>query len=206
MKEKLTFYYGSMEGGKTTRIFQMLYVLEKNNQQVLVIKSAKDTKGDDSIVNRQKERRKVDILLQPGETLLSGENLEKIFNCTHIIVDEAQFLDSKQVEEIWQINKRMNIGVTCFGLRGNFKTDYFEGTARLFAMADEVKKIETNALCACGSEAVFNARLVDGKFTMEGEDIEIDGENSRVKYVPLCGECFYNKVYIRRRKNKCPDK
>ena len=206
MKEKLTFYYGSMEGGKTTRIFQMLYVLEKNNQQVLVIKSAKDTKGDDSIVNRQKERRKVDILLQPGETLLSGENLEKIFNCTHIIVDEAQFLDSKQVEEIWQINKRMNIGVTCFGLRGNFKTDYFEGTARLFAMADEVKKIETNALCACGSEAVFNARLVDGEFTMEGEDIAIDGENSRVKYVPLCGECFHKKVYIRRRKNKCPDK
>ena len=81
MKEKLIFYYGSMEGGKTTRIFQMLYVLEKNNQQVLVIKSAKDTKGDDSIINRQKEQRKVDILLQPGETLLSGENLEKIFNC-----------------------------------------------------------------------------------------------------------------------------
>ena len=202
MKEKLIFYYGSMEGGKTTRIFQMLYVLEKNNQQVLVIKSAKDTKGEDSIVNRQQERRKVDILLQPGETLLSGKNLEKIFNCTYIIVDEAQFLDSKQVEEIWQINKRMNIGVTCFGLRSNSKTDYFEGTARLFAMADEVKKIETNALCACGSEAVFNARLVDGEFTMEGEDIAIDGENSRVKYVPLCGECFHKKVYIRRRKNK----
>ena len=100
----------------------------------------------------------------------------------------------------------MNIGVTCFGLRSNSKTDYFEGTARLFAMADEVKKIETNALCACGSEAVFNARLVDGEFTMEGEDIVIDGENSRVKYVPLCGECFHKKVYIRRRKNKCPDK
>ena len=26
MKEKLTFYYGSMAGGKTTRIFQTLYV------------------------------------------------------------------------------------------------------------------------------------------------------------------------------------
>ena len=76
----------------------------------------------------------------------------------------------------------------------------------MFAMADEVKMIETNALCVCGSKAVFNARLVDGEPTMEEEDIEIDGENDRVKYVPLCGECFYNKVYIRRRKNKCLDK
>lgn len=199
MKEKLTFYYGSMEGGKTTRIFQMLYVLERNNQQVLVIKSSMDTKENDEIVNRQKEKRKVDILLHPQENLLSGKNLEKIFNCNHIIVDEAQFLDSDQVEQLWKINKRMNIGITCFALRGNFRTDYFSGSARLFAMADEVKMIETNALCTCGSPAVFNARMVDGEFTMEGEDIVIDGKNARIKYVPLCGDCFYNKVYIKRR-------
>lgn len=47
----------------------MLYVLEKNNQQVLVIKSAKDTKGEETIINRQQERRKVDILLHPDEKL-----------------------------------------------------------------------------------------------------------------------------------------
>ena len=38
----------------------MLYVLENNDQQVLVIKSAKDTKGNDEIIKsttRKKESR-----------------------------------------------------------------------------------------------------------------------------------------------------
>lgn len=206
MKEKLTFYYGSMAGGKTTRIFQMLYVLENNDQQVLVIKSAKDTKGNDEIINRQQEKRKVDILLHPNEKLLSEENIEKILVCNHIIVDEAQFLDPKQVEELWVINKKLNVGVTCFGLRSNFKADYFPGSARLFAMADEVKMIETNALCSCGSPAIFNARQIDGKFVMDGEEIEIDGKNKRITYQPLCGECFYNKVYCKNKIKKYKNK
>ena len=71
MQEKLIFYYSAMKGGKTTRIFQKLHDLEENGQNVLLIKPKIDTKGDDYIVNRQNDKRKVDILLGTGEDLLS---------------------------------------------------------------------------------------------------------------------------------------
>ena len=69
-----------------------------------------------------------------------------------------------------------------------------------FNLFDEKIELETNSLCTCGAPAKFNARKVDGVFTMKGDEIEIDGASSNVEYVPLCGACFYKKVYRKGKK------
>lgn len=199
MQAKLIFYYSAMKGGKTTRIFQKLHDLEENGQNVLLIKPKIDTKGDDYIINRQNDKRKVDVLLGPGEDLLSIENIKKIWYCNHILVDEAQFLDDVQVKTLWEINKKINIPVTCFGLKSNFKGELFKGSSTLMALADEIIELDSNSLCLdCGSPAKFNARLVNGIFTSDGSEVEIDGENDNISYAPLCGKCYFNKVYSKK--------
>lgn len=195
MQKKLYFYYSAMKGGKTTRIFQKIHDLEENEQQVLLIKPSQDTKGESQIINRQNQARTVDILLSPTEKILSEENIDKIYDCDHIVIDEAQFLTPKQVEELWKINKKANIPITCFGLLTNFRGEQFPGSKRLIECADEKLELETNSLCPCGEPAKFNARKVNGIFTTEGNEIEIDGAKANVEYVPLCGACYYNKVY-----------
>lgn len=203
MQEKLIFYYSAMKGGKTTRIFQKLHDLEENGQNVLVIKPQVDTKGSDMIINRQKESRKVDILLKPDDTLLSEQYIKKIWYAHHILVDEAQFLEEKQIEELWEINKNINIPITCFGLKSNFQGELFAGSAKLIALADEIVELDSNSLCPCGAPAKFNARMVNGRFTTEGSEIEIDGANQDITYVPLCGKCYFDKVYSKKKiKNK----
>ncbi|MDD6245279.1 MAG: thymidine kinase [bacterium] len=200
--EKLSFYYSAMKGGKTTRIFQKIHDLEEIGQSVLLIKPMIDTKGADFIINRKGEKRKVDILLKSDEKLLVTERLDDLFSCNHIIVDEVQFLNAQQIEDIWRINKRMNIPVSCYGLRNNFRGELFEGSAKLMALADEIVELETNSMCACGcgERAKFNARKVDGVFTREGNEVEIDGANKKIEYAPLCGSCYYHKVYVKKRK------
>lgn len=200
MQEKLIFYYSAMKGGKTSRIFSKIHDLEEIGQKVLLIKPENDTKGEDKIVNRLNQTRKVDILLPTTSKIVTEETINQIYECNHIIVDEAQFLTSEQIEELWTINKTTNIPITCFGLLTNFRGELFPGSKRLIEMADEKLELGTNSLCTCGATAKFNARQVNGKFTMEGEEIEIDGASSNVEYIPLCGTCYYNKVYRKGKK------
>lgn len=200
MQSKFIFYYSAMKGGKTTRIFQKIHDLEENGQNVILIKPSKDKKGQNNIINRVGEKRKVDILLGEKDNILSEENIDKIWYCDHIIVDEAQFLEPYQVENLWEINKRTNIPVTCFGLKSNFQGNLFPGISRLIALADEVIELDSNSICICGAPAKFNARKVNGEFTMMGEEIEIDGDKNNIEYVPLCGSCYFKYVYSKGKK------
>ena len=110
-----------------------------------------------------------------------------------VLVDEAQFLSAKQVEQLWIIAKEFNIPVICFGLKTNFKSEFFEGSKRLFELSDKFKELET--ICSCGTKARFNARMVNNKFIKDGEEFVIDDNNKEVKYVPLCGKCYLEKVF-----------
>ncbi len=189
----LEFRYGPMNSGKSMALLQMAYNYEENNKKVLLIKSVIDTKGGDYLVSRIGPKRKVQIKLKKNESLLNDNYLRLIENSDAILVDEAQFLDKKQVEDLWIIAKKKNIHVICFGLKTNFKSEFFEGSKRLFELSDKFKELET--ICSCGTKARFNARMINGKYIINGEENIIDGSNDNVKYVPLCGKCYLEKVF-----------
>ena len=74
-----------------------------------------------------------------------------------IIVDEAQFLQPAHVEQLREIVDYYNVPVFCFGLRTDFRTRLFPGSARLFELADSVTELKT--VCTCGGKAMVNARI-----------------------------------------------
>lgn len=187
----LEYRYGPMNSGKSMAILQMAYNYEENDKKILLVKSVIDTKGGDYLVSRIGPKRKVQVKLSDDESLLSDKYKGMLEGLDAILVDEAQFLTKKQVEDLWYITKRMDIAIICFGLKTNFKSEFFRGSKRLFELADKFKELET--ICSCGIKARFNARKVNGKFIIEGEDHVIDVEKN-VKYVPLCGSCYLKKV------------
>lgn len=188
----LEFRYGPMNSGKSMALLQMAYNYEENNKKVVLIKPSIDTKGEDYLVSRIGPKRKVDIKLLENESLLCDKYIKSILKADAILVDEAQFLTKKQVEEIWIISKKHNISVICFGLKTNFKSDFFEGSKRIFELADKFKELET--ICSCGVKARFNARKVNKRFTLKGDECIIDGKKEKYEYVPLCGKCYMKKV------------
>lgn len=189
----LEFRYGPMNAGKSMAVLQMAYNYEENNKSVVLIKSVLDTKGGDYLVSRIGPKRKVQIKLDYDASLLSDEYLDMIKTKNAVLVDEAQFLSAKQVEQLWIIAKEFNIPVICFGLKTNFKSEFFEGSKRLFELSDKFKELET--ICSCGTKARFNARMVNNKFIKDGEEFVIDDNNKELKYVPLCGKCYLEKVF-----------
>lgn len=191
----LEYRYGPMNSGKSMAILQMAYNYEENGKKVILVKSVIDTKGGNYLVSRVGPKRKIGIFLNNNESLKDDKYMGMICDRDIILIDEAQFLSKKQVEDIWFITKNMNIPVICFGLKTNFKSEFFEGSKRLFELADSL--IEMTTLCSCGNKAEFNARKVNGKFVRSGKEFVIDGED-KVEYIPLCSKCYLNNVFLKK--------
>ena len=183
---KFHFRYGAMNAGKSTILLQTAYNYEEKGKKVILLKPSVDTKGDEKIVSRIGLERKVDYLIGDNDSIISilGDNIISI-DC--ILVDEAQFLKRKQVDELFYISKIMDIPVIAFGLRTDFKSNGFEGSIRLLELADALEEMPT--ICRCGKKARFNAREVDGKFIFDGDSILID-DKAEVEYESLCGTCY----------------
>lgn len=187
---KLYFKYGTMESGKSTKIIQEAYNYDRNNKSIIVAKPIIDSKGNDKIVSRIGIQRKIDVYIESDNLKEIYEKINKDTFC--ILIDEAQFLNKNQVFELFKITKLLEIPVMCYGLKSNFKGEFFEGSEALMIYADLLEEIVT--ICSCGKKARFNARKVNGDFVTDGEDVLIDGSNENVEYVPLCGKCYIKKV------------
>lgn len=186
---KLHFNYASMNAGKSTDLIRTAYNYEENGFKVLVLKPIVDTKDGQYISSRAGLKRKVDYLID-GSILdiLKGSLLDTF--C--ILVDEAQFLTKSQVDELYLITKALHIPVITYGLKNNFKGEMFEGSKRLIELSEEIKEIPT--ICSCGNVARMVGRKVNGYYSIKGEEVQIDGSDKKIKYVPLCGKCYLEKV------------
>lgn len=194
---KLYFRFGAMNCGKSTALMQVAHNYEENEKKVIVIKSKIDTKAEDKLSSRIGIERTVNILIDYNDSFIKYfPEWENKIDC--ILVDEAQFLSSNQVEELWYVSKIYNIPVICYGLKTDFKSKLFEGSKRLIELADEIEELIT--ICKCGKRAKFNARYINGKFTLSGPEVIIDdGKEQEVEYKPTCGKCYlkeYRKLIV----------
>lgn len=187
---KLYFRYGAMNSGKSTHLMQVAYNYEERGMNVVIIKPKVDKKGGNTLVSRLGVNRRVDLLILETDDIFEiiSDKLEKgqLIDC--ILVDEVQFMNSAQIDQLSEIAIKLNIPVICYGLRTDFKRVGFEGSSRLLLLAHSIEEMKT--ICACGKKAIFNGRKINGQFVFEGEQIAIDEQNN-VEYESLCGDCYY---------------
>ena len=186
---KLYFRYGAMNCGKTSSLLQSIHNYEDRKLEILLLKPKIDTKGDNKVTSRIGLERDVDHLVEPNEDLYGYIDSNKD-GVSCIFVDEAQFLKRNQVDDLLQIVIKDDIPVMCYGLRSDFNTNGFEGSTRLLEIAHTIEEMKT--ICRCGKKATFNARMVNGEFTFEGDQVAIDGEQ-KVTYDSLCPKCYYEE-------------
>src|SRR5471030_2065040 len=183
---KLYFRYGAMNSGKSTHLMQVAYNYEERGMKVIIAKPKIDNKGGDTLVSRLGVNKHVDLLISEYDNIFEivNDQLKRNKKIDCILVDEAQFMKSKQIDELFEIAVKINIPIICYGLRTDFKRDGFEGSKRLLLLAHSIEEMKT--ICACGKKAIFNGRKINGKFVFKGEQIAIDEQND-VRYESLCG-------------------
>ena len=186
---KLYFRYGAMGCGKTMQLLQVAFNYEERGHKVCVIKPKTDTKHGTKLYTRIGPERETDFCFDRNMDLYQTIT-KKYKNVQCVLVDEAQFLTPKQVDELMLITINLNIPVMCYGLRLNFRREDggFEGATRLLQIAHEIEEIKT--ICECGHKATLNCRFLNDKLVTDGPDILIDDGKAKIEYRALCPACY----------------
>jgi thymidine kinase len=199
---KLYFRYGAMNSGKSTALLQAAFNYEERGHRVLLAKPSVDTKGDREIVSRLGVSREVDFTIAPDQDVLDAFARERARvieasgrDVSSLLVDEAQFLSQRQVDDLLRIALLDDVPVLAYGIRTDFQTVAFPGSRRLLEVAHSLEELKT--ICRCGRKAIFNARKIDGVFVFDGDQVAIDestevdhGTVHEVTYESLCGVCY----------------
>lgn len=197
---KLYFRFGAMNSGKSTALLQAAYNYEERGQRVLLAKPAIDTKGASEISSRLGMTREVDFLVAPSDDAREiflrhrAEARAQGGDIACLLIDEAQFVTPEQVDDLFRIAVEEGIPVLAYGIRNDFRTHAFPGSARLLAIAHSLEELKT--ICRCGRKAVFNGRVVGGRFVFDGDQVAIDegasGDTAPAitTYESLCGTCY----------------
>lgn len=180
---KLYFKYGCMNSSKSANLLMIRHNYEEQGFNVLLLKPSIDDREGKSII---KSRIGIEAECIMVKSLDSITDLFQKHPADIIMVDEAQFLTRKQVEELYEISFHNN--VLCFGLLTDFQQHLFEGSQRLIELAESLQEIKT--VCSCGRRATRNVRFDEhGNLINHGEQVDIGGND---KYKAMCKYCYEN--------------
>jgi len=186
----LHFMYGVMGSSKTAQLLMQRYNLQQLGLKVAVVKPAIDTRaGADIVFSRVGLQAEAEIVLEAHHSIKEQLMWLAVQKAHHgfkfVLVDEAQFLSTNQVQELADMAKDLEI--YCYGLRTDFSGNFFEGSAALLRLAEDIQEVP-GGLCWCGKRATMNARIDStGKVIKEGEQVLIDNQTD-IKYIGLCYE------------------
>lgn len=191
-KGKLYFRYGTMGSAKTALLLTMAYNFEERHMNYMCMKPAVDTREGANVIHSRIGIERHCEWIYPETDIYrfvrryfkkSGKVID------WFLIDEAQFLSASQVDQLARIVDDFGSNVICFGLRTDFQSNLFEGSRRLFEIADTIDEVKST--CNCGRKTIVNARIdAEGNFVSEGAQVEIGGND---RYVAVCRKCWRNK-------------
>jgi thymidine kinase len=165
----LSFIYSSMNSGKSLSLLTKHHMLSSRGFSVIIAKPVVDTR-DEGVIKTRLGIEKECLLI---DTLLSKEILKsKKKKPDFILIDEAQFLSKEQVWDLATMVDNWNIEIICYGLRINWKGEFFTGSEELFKIADYLYPIENYCKHEKGKLAYFHIKL-----SGSDSDVELGYEN-----------------------------
>ncbi len=202
-KGKLYFRYGTMGSAKTALLLTTAYNFEERKMRYLCLKPVIDTRDKKNVIRSRIGIERECRWIYPESNLY--EDIKQYFRETGAIVDwflvdEAQFLTAEQVDQLSMVVDDFGSNVICYGLRTDFKTHLFEGSQRLFEIADTIDEIKST--CTCGHKTIVNARIdANGDILTEGQQVEIGGDD---RYIAVCRKCWRNRRIQQADRNALP--
>ena len=185
------FYYGSMGSGKTALLLRKYYNCTQDNDiPVLLLKpSIDDRYGEDIIQSRMGiYAPAISIGVSTDIISLVMDQKEKP---QIIMLDEIQFLNSNQIEQLKDLAFKHGIAIDSYGLKINFRGNLFgEETGTVKKLLELcTQDIYVQSFCSCGNDAKNVARYdpKTWKIQTEGPEILIAGNN---RYIGLCRSCW----------------
>jgi thymidine kinase len=184
------FFHGPMDCGKSTLALQLHYNHSRQGRVGLLL-TRLDRSGPATISSRIGiSSSAIEVSDDQDIRELVTQQWSRGTPVDYLIVDEAQFFTTEQIDQLAVLADEVQIDVYAFGIATDFRGRLFPGSARLFELADEVAPLQVEVLCWCGRIGRFNARVLDGRIAREGATVMVadtrSGDNAVARYQVLC--------------------
>ena len=180
---KLYYSYAAMNAGKSTSLLQVAYNYEERGMRAYLLTAAFDTReGEGKISSRIGISREAELFEADSDVFKMVQEAHQSVAITCVLVDEAQWLSRVQVDQLARVVDELKLPVMCYSIRTDFQGNFFPGSERLMAIADEIREIRT--ICHCGKKATMILRLdAEGAVIVDGPQNFVGGNES---YVSVC--------------------
>jgi len=186
---KLHFFYSVMNAGKSTHLLQAAHNYESKGWIVHYFTSSIDNRNKVGYISSRVGISKEAVAISSEQDITQLELLDtNPFAPEVIFVDEVQFFEPEQIDQLVEIVDNWEIPVLCYGLKNNSNGELF-GPAinRLLAVADQIKEIKT--ICRCGSKATQILRRSNGLPIITTDVVEV-GDS---EYESVCRRCWHEE-------------
>ena len=171
-----------MNAGKSIELIKVAYNYEERGKHVLTLIPAIDDRYGMGVITSRIGIQREAMIVNDDTNILElfmRENEKHPIDC--VLIDECQFLKKHHVQELVEIVDSCGVPVLAYGLKNDFRNELFEGSYYMLIYADKIEEIKT--ICWCGRKATMVARIVDGQFVKQGQQIVVGGNDM---YVSLC--------------------
>ena len=194
---KMYLFFGTVGSGKTLELLKMAMSYRRRGKKILLLTSSVDNRnGVGKISTRfgseylSKEIGNEFGIQEDALLIEKMENLKGFVeknNYEHILCDEVQFFRIQDIDALVEVVTELNVPVSCFGLKSNYKGELFDSMAHLIVFADKIQEVKTSCY-ACDRKAVLNLRVHNGEPVYEGDEIYVGGQDN---YLPACREHWF---------------
>lgn len=192
----LRFSYGTMSSGKSTFALQIHHNLSKRSRRGMLL-SLFDREGARVSSRLGVSEEAIEVTPEVDLYDLAASFLSREGRLDYVVCDEVQFYAPGQIDQLASIADELHADVYTFGLLTDFRGQLFDGTRRMFEVADERIELHVEARCWCGARATNNARLVNGKLVLDGETIVV-GDTVGPDEQPLFGDVVTYELLCRK--------
>ena len=186
---QLYFKYGCMDSGKTLQLLATKHNYDEYGRKCIIFSPTLDTRSglgkvSSRVIGMEEPAIPVTKVMDIYHEVASMEDKPDA-----VLVDECQFLQVEQVDELAEIVDKLAIPVISFGLRSNFKGKLFDASKRFLELSDKVEEVKT--ICAyCTRKATMNGLFENGKLVTNGSTIHVGDE----EYKPLCRYHYFKNL------------
>jgi thymidine kinase len=170
---ELCYFTGPMDCGKSTLALQFDYTQAAAGRKGRLFTSH-DRTGESTISSRLGLARPAievtwdfDFWNYVVAQLTGGQRID------YLVCDETQFYSAEQIDQLARLVDELQIDVFAVGLLTDFQTRLFAGSQRLVELCDRIEILQVRALCWCGQQATHNARTVNGRMVLVGDQVVV---------------------------------
>lgn len=186
----LKFVASPMNGGKTTNMLLRAKRASILGWKVLLAKPQIDTRHRSATIkSRCGAEMECDLCVDSRFNFMKDISYKDV---DILFVDEAQFLSTRQIEELREVVDVHKVSIWCYGLLTDFKKNLFEGSRRLVELCDKMYELDV-LCCFCSESGRFHLKCNDGKGSLDGPSIDISTPGND-KFVSVCHMCWTEKM------------